>query len=58
VASCFDNAACESFFATLKTELVHTRAWPTRQAARTAIYDYIEVLFGYAGDLEGSLVGM
>jgi putative transposase len=45
VASCFDNAACESFFATLKTELVHTRAWPTRQAARTAIYDYIEVFY-------------
>jgi putative transposase len=39
------NAACESFFATLKTELVHTRAWPTRQAARTAIYEYIEVLY-------------
>ena len=38
VATCFDNAACESFFATLKTELVGTRAWPTRQATRTAIY--------------------
>jgi putative transposase len=45
VATCFDNAACESFFATLKTELVHTRAWPTRQAARTAIYEYIEVFY-------------
>ena len=56
VATCFDNAACESFFATLKTELVHTRAWPTRQAARTAIYEYLEVLFGYAGDLKGSPV--
>ena len=41
----FDNAACESFFATLKTELVHTRTWPTRQAARTAIYEYIEVCY-------------
>jgi len=45
VATCFDNAACESFFATLKTELVHTRAWPTRQVARTAIYEYIEVFY-------------
>jgi len=45
VATCFDNAACESFFATLKTELVHTRAWPTRRAARTAIYEYIEVFY-------------
>jgi putative transposase len=45
VATCFDNAACESFFATLKTELVHTRTWPTRQAARTAIYEYLEVFY-------------
>jgi putative transposase len=45
VATCFDNAACESFFATLKTELVHIRAWPTRQAARTAIYEYLEVFY-------------
>jgi putative transposase len=45
VATCFDNAACESFFATLKTELVHTHTWPTRQAARTAIYEYIEVFY-------------
>jgi transposase InsO family protein len=29
--SCFDNAAAESFFATLKTE-VGTAVWPTRQA--------------------------
>lgn len=45
VATCFDNAACESFSATLKTELVHTRSWPTRQAARAAIYKYIEVFY-------------
>jgi transposase InsO family protein len=43
VATCFDNAIAESLFATLKTELVHTRTWPTRQAARTAIYEYLEV---------------
>jgi putative transposase len=45
VATCFDNAVAESFFATLKTELVHARAWPTRQAARTAIYEYVEVFY-------------
>jgi len=45
VATCFDNAACESFFATLKTELVHTRTWPTRHPARTAIYQYIEIFY-------------
>lgn len=38
----YDNALAESFMSTLKTELVDRRSWPTRQAARTAIYDYIE----------------
>jgi transposase InsO family protein len=45
VATSFDNTIAGSFFATLKTELVHTRTWPTRQAARTAIYGYIEVFY-------------
>lgn len=43
---CYDNAAVESFFATLKRELawIHatTRTWPTRAALRTALFDYIE----------------
>lgn len=38
----YDNALAESFMATLKTELIERRSWPTRQAARTAIYNYIE----------------
>ena len=38
----YDNALAESFMATLKTELIDRRSWPTRQQARTAIYDYIE----------------
>ena len=38
----YDNALAESFMATLKTELVDRRSWPTRQQTRTAIYDYIE----------------
>ncbi len=42
VGDCFDNALAESFFATLKTELVYRHAWPTRQAARTAIFAFIE----------------
>jgi putative transposase len=41
----YDNALAESFMATLKTELVDRRSWPTRQAARTAIYDYIEAWY-------------
>jgi len=40
--TCFDNAAAESFFATLKTELLHRAVWPTRQHAKTAIFHYIE----------------
>ena len=42
---CLDNAVAESFFATLKAELVDTRAWPTRAAARTAIFEWIEVWY-------------
>jgi len=38
--SCYDNAAAESFFATLKNE-VGTKVWPTRQAARQAVFAYL-----------------
>lgn len=38
--SCFDNAAAESFFATLKTE-IGTTVWPTRRAARVAVFEYL-----------------
>jgi putative transposase len=39
---CYDNALVESFFATLKTELVHRHRWRTRNQASSAIFDYIE----------------
>jgi transposase InsO family protein len=39
---CWDNAVAESFFATVKTELIHRSTWPTRKAATSAIFDYIE----------------
>ncbi len=42
---CYDNAVVESFFSTLKNELVHHHAWPTRADARTAIFDYIETFY-------------
>jgi putative transposase len=42
VGTAYDNALAESFVATLKTELLNRNAWPTRQAARTAIFEYIE----------------
>jgi len=42
---CHDNAVAESFFGTLKTELVHRQTWPTRASARSAIHDYIELFY-------------
>lgn len=42
---CWDNAVAESFFATIKRELIDTRAWPTRAGLRAAIFDYIEGWF-------------
>jgi len=42
---CLDNAVAESFFATLKAELVDTRSWPTRAAARLAIFAWIAVWY-------------
>ena len=42
---CWDNAVAESFFATLKTELVYRSAWPTRGAMRRAIFEFIEVFY-------------
>jgi transposase InsO family protein len=39
---CWDNAVCESFLSTLKCELIHRHAWPTRARARSAIFRYIE----------------
>jgi len=42
---CYDNAVAESFFATLKKELIHRRAWPTRAELRTEVFDYIEVFY-------------
>lgn len=43
--NCWDNAVAESFFATLKTELVYTRRFATRAEAREAIFDFIEVFY-------------
>jgi transposase InsO family protein len=42
---CWDNAVVESFFATLKKELIHRRPWGTVKAARQAIVEYIEVFY-------------
>jgi len=42
---CFDNAVLESFHASLKKDLIHRRAWPTKAEARTAIFDYVEAFY-------------
>ncbi len=42
---CYDNAVAESFFATLKKELIHRRSWPTKAELRTEVFDYIEVFY-------------
>jgi putative transposase len=43
--NCYDNAYVESFFRTLKVEMVYTRKFKTRQEARAAIFEYIEVWY-------------
>ncbi len=43
--NCWDNAVVESFFATLKKELIHRKPWATVRAARRAIVEYVEVFY-------------
>ena len=45
IGDCFDNALCETFFATLQTELLDRRSWPTRKALANAIFDFIEAFY-------------
>ena len=40
--SALDNAVCESFFGSLKKELVRRRSWPTRAEARSAVFEWVE----------------
>ena len=42
VGDCYDNALCESFFASLECELIDRRRFATRYEARTALFEYIE----------------
>jgi putative transposase len=42
---CFDNAVAESFFATLKKELIHRHSWPDREELRREVFDYIEIFY-------------
>jgi putative transposase len=41
----YDNAVAESFFATLKKELVHRQPWPSRRDLSSAVFEYIEAFY-------------
>jgi len=43
--ACWDNAMAESFFATLETELIDRSHWPTRDEARLAVFEWIELFY-------------
>lgn len=43
--NCYDNAAAESFFATVKLEAIPEHTFTSRRAARAALFDYIEVFY-------------
>jgi putative transposase len=43
--NCWDNAPMESWFASLKKEEVHLTKYATRAAAKSAIFDYVEIFY-------------
>jgi putative transposase len=43
--NCYDNAMMESFFATLKGELIHQQNYTTRERAKQSIFEYVEVFY-------------
>ena len=45
VAQCWDNAPVESFFASLKRELVHDEQYTTREQAKASIFEYVDVFY-------------
>jgi len=43
--NCWDNAVAESFFSSLKSELIKKRIYPTRTQAKSEIFEYIEEFY-------------
>ncbi|MCI3938596.1 IS3 family transposase [Chryseobacterium aahli] len=43
--NCYDNAVAESFFKTLKTELVYENKYETRDHAKNSVFEYIETFY-------------
>ena len=54
-ANCWDNAPMESFFASLKKELVHDEDYATRGQARASLFEYIEVFYNHVSYCHTSL---
>ncbi len=42
---CYDNAVSESFFATYKKELIHTRPWPDLKTLKKLTFDWVEAYY-------------
>ncbi|WP_440717514.1 IS3 family transposase, partial [Gordonia oryzae] len=42
---CYDNAVSESFFASFKKELIHTKPWPTIERVKSEAFDWIETYY-------------
>ena len=53
-ANCYDNAHMESFWGTLKAELVAGRTFATREQARLAVFEYVEAFY-HRGRLRSAL---
>ncbi len=47
VGDCYDNALCESFFATLERELLDRRKFATQAEARMAVFEFIEGFYNH-----------
>tara|TARA_B100000315_G_C14581347_1_gene590640 strand:+ start:1403 stop:1621 length:219 start_codon:yes stop_codon:yes gene_type:complete len=45
--NCYDNAMAESFFKTLKTELIYQKRYKTREEAKQDIFEYIDVFYNH-----------
>ena len=43
--NCYDNASMESFFSTLKSELIHRQTWRSHPEVKLAIFDYVETFY-------------
>lgn len=43
--NCYDSACAETFFSTIKNEMIYLRRFKTREEARRAVFEYIEIFY-------------